>query len=52
LLIGGLAILSGYAWSMIRHPERPVSRELMAFQRREQMQRLRQLIMGSARKTL
>jgi glycosyltransferase involved in cell wall biosynthesis len=45
-VVGGLALLSGYLWSMIRRPERPVSAELMAFQRREQMQRLRQLFKG------
>ena len=43
-VIGGLALLSGYVWSLIRRTERPVSRELVAFQRRRQMQRLRQLV--------
>lgn len=37
---GGLALASGYAWSMLRRMERPVSHELVAFSRREQMQRL------------
>ena len=45
-IIGGLALLSGYVWSMVRRPERPVSPELVAFQRQEQMQRLRQLFRG------
>ena len=45
-VVGGIAILSGYVWSVIRRPERPVSRELVAFHRREQMQRLRQLLTG------
>jgi biofilm PGA synthesis N-glycosyltransferase PgaC len=45
-VIGGLALLSGYIWSLIRRPERPVPDELVAFQRREQMQRLRQLLIG------
>lgn len=45
-IIGGLALLSGYVWALIRRPERPVSPELVAFQRREQMQRLRQLCAG------
>jgi len=44
--VGGLALLSGYVWSLIRRPERPVSLELVAFQRQEQMQRLRQLFKG------
>jgi biofilm PGA synthesis N-glycosyltransferase PgaC len=43
-VIGGLAALSGYVWSLILRPERPVSRELVAFHRKEQMQRLRQLL--------
>lgn len=42
-ILGGLALFSGYVWSMIRRPERPVPIELVAFQRQEQMQRLRQL---------
>jgi glycosyltransferase involved in cell wall biosynthesis len=45
-VIGGLALLSGYIWSLLRRPERPVPSELVAFQRREQMQRLRQLLLG------
>jgi len=42
-IIGGLALLSGYVWSLIRRPQRPVSAELVAFVQREQMQRLRKL---------
>jgi biofilm PGA synthesis N-glycosyltransferase PgaC len=45
-IIGGLMVLSGYVWSLIRRPERPVSPELVSFQRREQIQRLRQLCTG------
>jgi biofilm PGA synthesis N-glycosyltransferase PgaC len=45
-IIGGLALLCGYVWSLIRRRERPVSLELVAFQRQEQMQRLRQLLKG------
>jgi glycosyltransferase involved in cell wall biosynthesis len=43
---GGLMLIAGYAWAMVRRAERPVSRELMASRRREQMQRLRQLFTG------
>jgi len=43
-VIGGLALLSGYVWSMMRRPERPLSPEQVAFQRREQMDRLRQIV--------
>jgi glycosyltransferase involved in cell wall biosynthesis len=38
--IGGLALLSGYLWSMLKRVKRPVSRELVAFTRVEQMRRL------------
>lgn len=38
--IGGLALGSGYAWALIRRAQRPVSRELVEFHRREQMLRL------------
>lgn len=54
-VIGGLALLSGYVWSLIRRTERSVSYELVAFHRREQMQRLRQILMDRwifSRKTL
>jgi len=45
-VIGGLALLSGYVWSLIRRIKRPVSDELVAFQRREQVQRLQQIFRG------
>lgn len=40
VVVGGLAVGAGYAWALMRRQPRPVSRELMAFTRREQMQRL------------
>jgi glycosyltransferase involved in cell wall biosynthesis len=40
LIVGGLALLLGYCWAAIRRVERPVSRELMRFHRREQMKKL------------
>ncbi len=43
-IIGGVALLSGYVWSSICRAERPVSRELVTFQKREQMHRLSQFI--------
>jgi len=43
---GGLAVLSGYVWSMLRLVEKPVSDELVAFRRREQMQRLKTFLTG------
>ena len=41
VFLGGLALGSGYFWAMLRHFDHPVSRELIAFHRQEQMQRLR-----------
>ena len=43
-LLGGIALLSGYMWSMVRRVERPVSTELIKFRHREQMQRLKDLV--------
>jgi poly-beta-1,6-N-acetyl-D-glucosamine synthase len=45
-VMGGLALGSGYAWSMVRRLKRPVSHDLVAFTRREQMQRLRNFLTG------
>jgi poly-beta-1,6-N-acetyl-D-glucosamine synthase len=44
LVIGGLMVGLGYAWSLIRGVERPVSRELVDFHRSEQMTRLRETL--------
>ena len=43
-VVGGLALAFGYYWSMIKRVTRPVSRELVAFTRREQMFRLRRAL--------
>ena len=40
LLTGGCALASGYLWALVRHVPRPVSPDLIAFHRHEQMQRL------------
>jgi biofilm PGA synthesis N-glycosyltransferase PgaC len=48
LLLRGLALGTGYFSAVIRHAERPVSAELMAFHRREQMERLKSRITGRA----
>ncbi len=45
LVVGGLMLLAGYLWSMARRVKRPVSPELVQFRQREQMQRLKKLIM-------
>jgi poly-beta-1,6-N-acetyl-D-glucosamine synthase len=39
-IVGALMLASGYFWALMRRVERPVSRELVAFYRREQMRRL------------
>jgi glycosyltransferase involved in cell wall biosynthesis len=41
VLLGGLALLSGYIWAALRRIERAVSPELMRFHRNEQMRKLR-----------
>ncbi len=43
-ILGGLWFLSGFLWAAITRAHRPVSAELMAFHRREQLQRLRRLL--------
>jgi len=40
VFMGGLALGAGYLWGFIRQVPRPVSSDLIAFHRREQMQRL------------
>ena len=41
LLIGGAMVMAGFLWDTVRRAPRPVSPELVAFYRREQMQRLK-----------
>lgn len=43
-IIGGVLLLSGYVWAFISRMERPISKELIAFYRAEQMQRLKNII--------
>jgi glycosyltransferase involved in cell wall biosynthesis len=45
-VLGGLMLVSGYVWALIRRIERPVSSELVTFYRREQMHRLRRFFTG------
>jgi poly-beta-1,6-N-acetyl-D-glucosamine synthase len=42
-IIGGVLLMSGYIWEFIKHKKRPVSKELMDFHRKEQMERLKSL---------
>ena len=41
VLLGGLALLSGYVWAAFRRAQRAVSPELQRFHRQEQMKKLR-----------
>ena len=43
LVVGGLALGTGYFLAAVRREERPISPEMIAFRRREQMRRLRRL---------
>jgi GT2 family glycosyltransferase len=45
-VVGGLLLATGYIWALIRRVERPMSREVREFRRREQMQRLRKFLIG------
>jgi len=44
VVIGGLMLLAGYVWASVRRVKRPVSPELIAFRRRDQMRRLREFV--------
>ena len=43
-LLDGIALGSGYLWALLRRTERPISKELMRFHRKEQMQKLRSIL--------
>jgi hypothetical protein len=48
-VIGGAALLTGYFWAMLHRYERSVGRELLLFQRQDQMRRLRKFFgLGNA----
>jgi poly-beta-1,6-N-acetyl-D-glucosamine synthase len=44
VIVGGLALGMGYCWAFLRHAPRPVSNELMAFHRKEQLDKLRAIL--------
>jgi predicted glycoside hydrolase/deacetylase ChbG (UPF0249 family)/GT2 family glycosyltransferase len=44
-VLGGSTLLAGYVWAMVKRVERPVSKELVRFQRREQMARLKRFFL-------
>jgi biofilm PGA synthesis N-glycosyltransferase PgaC len=43
-LVEGVALGLGFCWAFLRRTPRPVSRELMAFHRKEQMQKLKAIL--------
>jgi glycosyltransferase involved in cell wall biosynthesis len=43
-IVGGLLLITGYAWCAVLRKERPISAELMRFHRAEQRQRMRSLV--------
>jgi glycosyltransferase involved in cell wall biosynthesis len=45
-VVGGLLLAAGYIWASIRRVERPMSRDVREFRRREQMQRLKKFLTG------
>jgi poly-beta-1,6-N-acetyl-D-glucosamine synthase len=44
VLLGGLALGTGYFWAAVQRLERPIPREMVVFRRHEQMQRLKNLL--------
>jgi biofilm PGA synthesis N-glycosyltransferase PgaC len=44
-VVGGLLLLSGYFYSFVSRMQRPVAPELLRFHRREQVERLKQLLL-------
>jgi biofilm PGA synthesis N-glycosyltransferase PgaC len=48
IVLGGLMLGAGYLWALVRHAKRPVSDELVAFRRREQMERLSKFLSGGS----
>jgi glycosyltransferase involved in cell wall biosynthesis len=45
-VLAGLALLLGYLGAYIKHEQRPVTKELMEFHRKEQMRRLRKILVS------
>jgi glycosyltransferase involved in cell wall biosynthesis len=41
---GGLALAAGYLWALVQRKERPIPVEMVAFRRREEMQRLKKFL--------
>jgi poly-beta-1,6-N-acetyl-D-glucosamine synthase len=46
-VVGGVALFAGYFWAMLKRVERPVPKDLVAFQQQDQMRRLREFVFRS-----
>jgi len=46
VVLGGVFLIAGYFWAMLKRVRRPVAPELVAFYRAEQMTRLRKMVLG------
>lgn len=44
IILGGAALLAGYSWALIKRAEKPISKEMVLFRRKEQMVRLRGIL--------
>jgi poly-beta-1,6-N-acetyl-D-glucosamine synthase len=49
VVTGGIALWMGYAWALLRGAEVPLSKDLVTFVRREQMQRLKKAVSGGSK---
>jgi poly-beta-1,6-N-acetyl-D-glucosamine synthase len=48
-VLGGLCLFMGYAWGAISRMDRPIPQELIRFHRGEQMERLKNILLGRNR---
>jgi biofilm PGA synthesis N-glycosyltransferase PgaC len=48
-ILGGMSLLAGYCWAALRRTKRPVSPEMIRFHRREQMQKLKAILLSVLR---
>jgi len=51
LVVGGSALLAGYFWELAAGRERPISNELVRFNRAEQMARLKAVLLRAGRRS-
>jgi GT2 family glycosyltransferase len=49
ILVGGAVLWAGYMWACLSRRERPISQELLKFNRAEQMTRLKSMLFRTAR---